>query len=51
MGPTVDMLARAMSEAWIFWTMTHHDAHHGGELGVLRDPYRLTHGERVHGSG
>lgn len=36
---------------WIFSTMTHHDAHHGGELGVLRDLYRLTHGEHVHGSG
>ncbi len=27
--------------AWkIFWTMTHHDAHHGAEIGVLRDLYR-----------
>jgi DinB superfamily len=27
--------------AWrIFWTMIHHDAHHGGEIGCLRDLYR-----------
>jgi hypothetical protein len=27
--------------AWrIFWTMIHHDAHHGSEIGVLRDLYR-----------
>lgn len=24
----------------IFWAMIHHDAHHGGEIGVLRDLYR-----------
>jgi hypothetical protein len=24
--------------AWrIFWTMIHHDAHHGAEIGTLRD--------------
>ena len=29
--------------AWrIFWTMIHHDAHHGGEIGVLRDLFRVT---------
>ena len=29
--------------AWrIFWTMIHHDAHHGGEIGALRDLYRVT---------
>jgi hypothetical protein len=28
--------------AWrIFWTMIHHDVHHGGEIGVVRDLYRL----------
>jgi hypothetical protein len=28
--------------AWrIFWTMIDHDAHHGAEIGVLRDLYRL----------
>ena len=39
--------------AWrIFWTMIHHDAHHGGEIGVLRDLYRLTGGGwSVHGPG
>ena len=38
--------------AWrIFWTMIHHDAHYGGELGVLRDLYRLTGGGAVRGSG
>ena len=26
----------------IFWTMIHHDIHHGAEIGVLRDFYRLT---------
>ena len=31
--------------AWrIFWTMIHHDAHHGGEIGALRDLYRATRG-------
>jgi uncharacterized damage-inducible protein DinB len=25
----------------IFWTMIHHDLHHGGEIGALRDLYRL----------
>jgi hypothetical protein len=30
--------------AWrIFWTMIHHDARHGGEIGVLRDLYRTMH--------
>ena len=24
----------------IVWTMVHHDLHHGGEIGVLRDLYR-----------
>jgi hypothetical protein len=23
--------------------MIHHDAHHGGEIGALRDLYRVTH--------
>ena len=28
--------------AWrIFWTMIEHDGHHGGEIGALRDLYRL----------
>jgi hypothetical protein len=27
----------------IFWTMIHHDAHHGGEIGALRDLYRARH--------
>jgi hypothetical protein len=28
--------------AWrIFWTMIHHDAHHGAEIGCLRDLYRI----------
>jgi uncharacterized damage-inducible protein DinB len=31
--------------AWrIFWTMIHHDYHHGGEIGALRDLYRVTAG-------
>jgi hypothetical protein len=29
--------------AWrIFWTMAHHDLQHGGEIGALRDLYRVT---------
>ena len=27
----------------IFWTMIHHDIHHGAEIGALRDLYRVTH--------
>jgi uncharacterized damage-inducible protein DinB len=31
--------------AWrILWTMVDHDAHHGGEIGCLRDLYRATAG-------
>ncbi|HWD45818.1 MAG TPA: DinB family protein [Actinomycetota bacterium] len=31
--------------AWrIVWTMIDHDAHHGGEIGCLRDLYRVTVG-------
>jgi hypothetical protein len=31
--------------AWkIFWTMIHHDIHHGAEIGALRDLYRVTRG-------
>ncbi len=31
--------------AWkIFWTMTHHDLQHGGEIGALWDLYRATTG-------
>jgi hypothetical protein len=26
------------------WTMIDHDAHHGGEIGCLRDLYRVTAG-------
>ncbi len=28
----------------IFWTMIHHDLHHGAEIGVMRDLYRVTAG-------
>jgi hypothetical protein len=29
--------------AWrIFWTMIDHDAHHGGEIGCLRDLFRAS---------
>src|SRR5262249_14381431 len=31
----------------IFWTMIHHDAHHGGEIGCIRDLYRYTYLSRV----
>ena len=35
--------------AWrIFWTMTHHDLWHGGEIGALRDLFPL---QRNHGLG
>jgi hypothetical protein len=31
--------------AWkIFWTMIHHDIHHGAEIGALRDLHRVTRG-------
>jgi hypothetical protein len=31
--------------AWrVLWTMIDHDAHHGGEIGCLRDLYRVTAG-------
>jgi hypothetical protein len=31
--------------AWrVLWTMVDHDAHHGGEIGCLRDLYRVTAG-------
>jgi hypothetical protein len=31
--------------AWrILWTMIDHDAHHGAEIGCLRDLYRATAG-------
>jgi hypothetical protein len=34
--------------AWrIFWTMIHHDAHHGAEIGCLRDLYRGAAGNDV----
>lgn len=31
----------------IFWTMIHHDAHHGAEIGCLRDLYRIMRGAAV----
>ena len=38
-------------EAWpawrIFWTMIDHDSHHGAEIGVLRDLYRIAGPFRV----
>ena len=38
--------------AWrIFWTMIHHDAHHGGEIGALRDLYRVTGAGRFSAGG
>jgi len=27
----------------IYWAMISHDLHHGGEIGCLRDLYRVTH--------
>jgi hypothetical protein len=35
----------------IFTTMTGHDAHHGGEIGALRDLYRATGGRTLQGAG
>lgn len=42
-----DLIAERLTnwgESWpswrIFWAMIHHDAHHAGEIGVLRDLYR-----------
>ena len=38
--------------AWrIFWTMIHHDAHHGGEIGALRDLYRVSGAGRFTAGG
>jgi hypothetical protein len=38
--------------AWrIFWTMIHHDAHHGGEIGALRDLYRASRETGSKGTG
>ena len=31
----------------IFWTMIHHDLHHGAEIGVMRDVYRVTGGSAL----
>ncbi len=45
--PDLERLAPTnWGEEWptwqIFWTMIHHDAHHGAEIGALRDLYRVT---------
>jgi hypothetical protein len=38
--------------AWrIFWTMIHHDAYHGGEIGALRDLFRERAAEGDPGAG
>jgi hypothetical protein len=38
--------------AWrIFTAMTDHDAHHGGEIGALRDLYRVSRGGGLWGDG
>jgi len=31
----------------LFWTLIHHDAHHGAEIGCLRDLYRATRRRRI----
>jgi DinB superfamily len=37
--------------AWrVFWTMIHHDVHHGAEIGALRDLYRAND-VALHGRG
>lgn len=37
-----------MMPTWrLFWILIHHDAHHGGEIGSLRDLYLHTQGGRV----
>jgi hypothetical protein len=34
--------------AWrVLWAMVDHDAHHGGEIGCLRDLYRATASTRA----
>ena len=50
-----DDLARPRMTNWgeewptwrIFWTLIHHDIHHGAEIGVLRDLYRINVIERA----
>ena len=41
-------VATNWGEMWpvwkIFWAMVHHDLHHGGEIGALRDLYRVADG-------
>ena len=41
----VEMRLTNWGEPWptwrIFWVMIHHDAHHGAEIGCLRDLYRI----------
>jgi len=41
----VEMRLTNWGEPWptwrIFWAMIHHDAHHGAEIGCLRDLYRI----------
>jgi hypothetical protein len=40
----VDQLGERWPAWRVLWTMIDHDAHHGGEIGCLRDLYRVTAG-------
>jgi hypothetical protein len=40
-GPRMTNWGEEKPTWWIFWTMIEHDVHHGAEIGVLRDLYRV----------
>jgi hypothetical protein len=46
-GDLLEMRLTNWGEHWptwrIFWVMAGHDLHHGGEIGCLRDLYRMLH--------
>ena len=43
-GPRMTNWGEEKPAWWIFWTMIEHDVHHGAEIGVLRDLYRVRSG-------
>ncbi len=57
-GLTDDDLDRPRATNWgeqwptwkIFWTMIHHDIHHGAEIGTLRDLFRVARGVAASGA-
>jgi hypothetical protein len=43
----VDQLGERWPAWRVLWAMVDHDAHHGGEIGCLRDLYRATASTRA----